>query len=353
MTIELPDGRSASNDVLEALRLRAVHARQLGYAVGDIAAILGVREETVSRWCSRYDRGGQQALPGDRTGRPIGSGRRLTGDQERAIQQAIETQIPQKLGIASALWTRQAVRELIEQQVGIRLPIRTVGEYLRRWGLTPQKPVRKAYKQDPEAVAEWLEKTYPEIERRAAKEGGEIHWGDETGVRSTCQHSRGYARPGGTPELTVPGSRFSVNMISTITNQGQVRWMIYTGKMNSALFIVFLTRLIAGVTKKVFLIVDHLSVHESAAVERWLADKTDRIEGFYLPKYAPERNPDEYLNCDVKANINTDGLPKDREELRGKLHRFMQRLAKLPARVASYFRHKYITYAAVPEPGLT
>ncbi len=199
------------------------------------------------------------------------------------------------MGIASALWTRQAVRELISQQFGLRLPIRTVGEYLRRWGFTPQNPVRKAYKQDPEAVAEWLEKTYPAIEQRAAEEGGEIHWGDETGVRSTCQHSRGYARPGETPA----GSRFSVNMISTLTNTGKVRWMIYTGKMNAALFIVFLTRLIAGASKKIFLIVDHLSVHEAAAVREWLVDKTDRIEVFYLPKYAPERNPDEYLNCDV------------------------------------------------------
>jgi transposase len=349
MAIKLPDGRCESNDVLDALRLRAVHARELGYAVVDIAAILGVREETVSRWCSRYDRGGREALPGDRTGRPIGSGRRLDSEQEQGIRQAIETKSPQELTIPSALWTRQAVRELIRQQVGIRLPIRTVGESLRRWGYTPQKPVRKAYKQDPKAVAEWLEETYPEIEKRAAKEGGEVHWGDETGVRSTCQHSRGYARPGETPELIVPGSRFSVNMIATVTNQGQVRWMIYTGRMNAALFIVFLTRLIAGATKKVFLIVDHLSVHEAAAVERWLADKSDRIEVFYLPKYAPERNPEEYLNCDVKANINTDGLPKDREELQGKLRRFMQRLAKLPTRVASYFEHKYIEYAAVPE----
>lgn len=350
MALALPDGRRESNEVLEALRVRAVHARELGYALVDIALILGVREETVSRWCSRFEHGGPEALPGDRTGRPIGSGRRLTSEQEQDIQQAIETQTPQDLEIPSALWTRQAVQELIKRRIGIRLPIRTVGEYLRRWGFTPQKPVRKAYKQDPKAVAEWLEKTYPEIERRAAQEGGAIHWADETGVRSTCQHSRGYARPGQTPELTVPGSRFSVNMISSITNQGKVRWMIYTGTMNAALFIVFLTRLIAGATKKVFLIVDHLSVHEAAAVDQWLADKKDRIEVFYLPKYAPERNPDEYLNCDVKANINTDGLPKDREELRGKLHRFMRKLAKLPARIASYFENKYIQYAAAPEP---
>src|SRR5437588_13133820 len=111
MAIELPDGRSESNDVLDALRLRAVHARELGYSVGDIAAILGVREETVSRWCSKYDKGGQEALPGDRTGRPIGSGRRLTREQEQSLQQLIETKSPQDLGIASALWTRQAVEE--------------------------------------------------------------------------------------------------------------------------------------------------------------------------------------------------------------------------------------------------
>jgi transposase len=350
MSIELPDGRSEPEAVLEALRQRAVHARELGYAGVDIAAILGVREETVSRWCTKYEEGGQEALPGARTGRPVGTGRLLTEQQEDRVIELIDTKSPSDLGIASALWTRAAVTDLIEQITGKRLPIRTVGEYLNRWGYTPQKPVRKAYKQDPEEVAEWLEKEYPEIEKRAAEEDAEIHWGDETGVRSTCQHSRGYARPQDTPEVKLPGSRFSVNMISTITNQGKVRWMIYDGKMNAVVFILFLTRLIAGASKKVFLIVDNLSVHDAKAVEEWLADKKDKIEVFYLPKYSPECNPDEYLNCDIKGNINTDGMPKDREELKGKLHRFMQKLAKLPERVASYFKHKCIQYAAAPDP---
>src|SRR6059058_2949439 len=177
MAIDLPDGRREPNEVLDALRSRAIHARELGYAVVDIAAILGVRQETVSRWCSKYEEGGREALPGDRTGRPIGSGRLLDSEQEQGIRQAIESKSPQELEIASALWTRQAVRELIRKQVGIRLPIRTVGEYLRRWGYTPQKPVRKAYKQDPKAVAEWLEKTYPEIEKRAAKSIGGMRRG--------------------------------------------------------------------------------------------------------------------------------------------------------------------------------
>src|SRR4051812_24148414 len=162
MAIELPDGRSESNDVLEALRLRAVHARELGYSVVDIAAILGVREETVSRWCVKFEQGGEEALPGDRTGRPVGAGRLLEPQQEQAIQELIDKKMPQDLNIPSALWTRQAVQELIHQQTGQRLPIRTVGEYLNRWGYTPQKPVRKAYKQKPEEVAEWLDKTYPE-----------------------------------------------------------------------------------------------------------------------------------------------------------------------------------------------
>src|SRR4051812_16022947 len=207
MAVELPDGRTESNEVLEALRLRAVAAREKGYPVVDIAAILGVREETVSRWCVKYEQGGQQALPGDRTGRPVGSGRHLDSHQEAAIQRLSDEKTPQELGIPSALWTRAAVRELIKQQAGQDMPIRTVGEYLNRWGYTPQKPVKKSYKQDPKEVQEWLDTKYPEIERRAAQEGGEIHWADETGVRSTCQHGRGYARPQDTPELKLPGNR--------------------------------------------------------------------------------------------------------------------------------------------------
>jgi transposase len=350
MSIELPDSRSEPDVVLEALRMRALHARQLGYAAVDVAAILGVCEETVSRWSAKYEQGGQEALPGKRTGRPVGSGRLLSEQEEDRVIELIDSKLPQDLGIASALWTRAAVRDLIEQITGQRLPIRTVGEYLNRWGYTPQKPVRKAYKQDPAEVAEWLEKTYPDIEKRAAEEGAEIHWGDECGVRSTCQHGRGYARPQDTPELKVPGSRFSVNMISALTNLGKIQWMIYSGRMNAALFIVFLTQLITGATKKVFLIVDHLSVHEAAAVHEWLKDKKDKIEVFFLPKYSPERNPDEYFNCDLKGNINTDGLPKDRQELTSKLERFMDKLSKLPARIASYFRHKFIQYAAAPLP---
>lgn len=196
----MPDGRCESNEVLDALRWRPAHARELGYAVADIAAILGVREETAPRRCSGYERGGQEALPGDRTGRPVGSGRWINAEQEQVIQQAIETEAPERLQIASALRTRPAVRDLIHQQLGLPLPIRTVGACLRRWGYTPQKPLREAYEQDPQAVAEWLQTTYPAIEKRAAKEGGEIHGGTRPGS----------VRPAGTAgAMPGPGTRRS------------------------------------------------------------------------------------------------------------------------------------------------
>jgi transposase len=350
MALPIQDSRRESDDVLEALRHRAIRALQLGYQGVDVATILGVARETVSRWWSAFQSEGAEALPGPRTGRPVGTGRWLDEEQAAHIQDLLDNNTPEKLEIPSALWTRRAVRELIKKETGLDLPIRTVGEYLLRWGYTPQKPFRKSRKQVPEKVQEWLEKTYPAIVKQAADEGGEIQWGDEMGVRSTCHSGRGYARAGKTPELPVGGTRFSVNMISTITNQGKVQWMTYQGTMNGALFIAFLTQLLKDASKKVFLIVDNLSVHVSKEVEQWLADKKERIELFTLPKYAPERNPDEYLNCDVKGNINSDGLPNSREELHSKLETFMNNLAGLPKRIISYFKHKFIAYAAAPQP---
>src|SRR5205807_340078 len=201
----LVDTRSLSDEVREALRLRAVAAREAGFANDTVAAILGVRPESVSRWFAAYQRGGAEALPGDRTGRPPGSGRLLNPDQELLIQVALMQSSPADFGIASGLWTRQAVRQLIQQQCGLRLPIRTVGEYLRRWGLTPQRPVRHASRQDPEEIRRWLEEEYPKLAAQAKVEGAEIHWGDEMGVRPEATQQRGYAPRNEPPEQAVPG----------------------------------------------------------------------------------------------------------------------------------------------------
>jgi transposase len=346
MPIELPDTRTLPDAVQEALRVRAVRAREMGFAFEAVCCILGVARESVSRWWSAYQEGGLAGLAGKRIGRPQGSGRLLTEEQEDQIIETLVEETPEKLGIPSALWTRAAIRELIRQRGGPQLAERTVGDYLARWGFTPQKPVRKSYRQDDEAVQRWLEETYPKIEARARAEGAEIHWADETGIRSGTFVGRGYAVPGYPPELMVPGQRFAVNMISSVTNQGHVRWMLYTGKMTGVLFVEFLSRLIKRSPCKVFLIVDNLSLHEAGVVKAWLAGHVKDIEMFTLPKYSPELNPDEYLNGDLKQELNKDGLPKDRKMLHDKVKRVMSMLSKLPERIAGYFQHPKIAYAA-------
>jgi transposase len=345
MAITLIDTRSLSDEVREALRLRAVAAREAGFPNDTVAAILGVRPESVSRWFTAYRHGGAEALPGDRTGRPLGSGRRLDPEQERDIQVALFQSSPADFGIASGLWTRQAVRQLIQQRCGERLPIRTVGEYLRRWGLTPQRPLRHASRQDAEEVRHWLEQEYPELAERAKAEGAEIHWGDETGVDPDAGQQRGYAPPNEPPEKAVPGKRFRVNMISTITNEGKLRFMLYDGNMTGALFVVFLTRLVARATRKIILIVDRLKVHGSEEVQRWLYEHSAQLELVLLPGYAPERNPDEYLNNELKGGVNAEGPPQDPKELEGKMRRFMQRLGKLPEHIRALFQHPKVAYA--------
>jgi transposase len=345
MAVPLLDTRSLSDEVRAALRLRAVAAREAGFATDTIAAILGVRPESVSRWFAAYQRGGTEALPGDRTGRPVGSGRLLSEAQQARLEAVIVASTPAEQGIASGLWTRQAVRPLVLQEFGLRLPIRTVGDYLRRWGLTPQRPTRHACRQNPEEVRHWLEEEYPAVAARAKAEGAEIHWGDETGAQPEATRQRGYAPRNEPPEQPVSGQRFRVNMISTITNEGKLRFMLYDGKMTGALFVVFLTRLLAGASRKIFLIVDRLKVHESQEVQVWLYAHRDRLEVVGLPRYTPERNPDEYLNNDVKGNLNADGPAADRQELTGKMRSFMHRLGKLPAHIKAYFEHPQVAYA--------
>ena len=346
MAISLPDARQLSDEVLEALRLRALHGCELGFTEADVADLLGVSHETVSRWWTAYTDGGLGAIPGDRTGRPIGSRRTLSDEQARRIQDRIDHQSPEELGIPAALWSRKAVRDLIRKECGIDLPVRTVGEYLKRWGYTAKVPRRHAKDQNPEEVRKWLEETYPAIEQRAAREGAEIHWCDETGAAADQQPRRGYAREGQPARIDVPDSHIRMNMISTISNEGSVHFMTYKETMTAALFITFLERLLSETTRKVFLIVDRLKAHEAKKVEAWTADHRDRIELFFLPRYAPERNPDEYLNNDLKGGINATGLPDGNEQLRSRILRFMIKLLHLPQHVRSYFQHPCVQYAA-------
>jgi transposase len=348
MAVVLPDARELPDIVLECLRWRAVHACEQGYTEASVADILGVNRETVSRWWSAYCQGGVAAVPGERTGRPIGSGRLLSEEQAAHLQHLIDDHCPHDWGIASPLWTRRAVRDLIRKEYGIAMPLRTVGAYLRRWGYSPKKPRRKARHQDPEEVREWLENIYPAIVEAAEHEGGEIQWCDEKGVGANDYPGRGYAKVGRTPELTVASNPSRMNQIATISNEGKVRFMTYKATMTAALFVEFLSRLIQGASRKIFLIVDRLPAHEANLVEAWLRGREDRIEMFYLPAGTPELNPVEYLNNDEKSEVNAAKLPENEHELRSHMQRFLHHLAHLPDHVLSYFQHRCINYVIEP-----
>ena len=212
--------------------------------------------------------------------------------------------MPYQLKLSFALWTRRAIQTFIKEQNKIKLPIRSVGNYLERWGFTPQKPLKRAYEQSPKLVPSWVDHEYPAIERRAKAEKAEIQWSDETGICNESNYGRSFSPKGVTPVIRRTASRFSTSMVSSISNQGKVRFMCYEGAMNSQTFISFLKRLIKDSPKKIFLIVDNLKVHHSVPVIKWLKKHVDEIELFYLPAYAPERNPDEYLNRDLKQQVS-------------------------------------------------
>ena len=340
------DARRLSQGTQAELRRRAVRMRKSGKSRGEVAVALGVHVKTLTRWTGAHKQRGAAVFAPGKRGRRIGEQRDLSPEQEKVIQKMIVEKSPDQLNLAFALWTRRAVCELIEREFGIRMPVRTCGEYLRRWGFTPQKPARRAYEQNPKEVRRWMEEIYPGIAAQAKAQKAEIHWGDETGVRSDCQHGRCYAPKGQTPVIRLTARRFSVNMISTVTNQGKVRWMIYRDTLTSQVFIRFLERLIKDAGRKVLLIVDNLKVHHSHSVKEWLLKHKDQIELFYLPSYSPERNPDEYLNGDLKAALGNKRPPRDRQQLETNLKSHMHRLSKSPNHVGSYFQNQYVRYAA-------
>jgi transposase len=345
MAISLPDARQLTDDVLQALRLRALRGCERGFTEADVADRLGVSRETVSRWWTAYASGGPAALPGERTGRPVGSGRSLSDEHARHIQRLIDDHSPEDLGIAAAVWTRKAVRDLIGKEYAIDMPVRTVGESLKRWGSTAKVPRRRAKDQDPEEVREWLEDTDPAIEERAAREGAEIHWCDETGAAADEEPRRGSARTRHPAAMEGPDPHIRMNQIATISNEGEVPFLTDKETMTAALFLRFLEQFLAETGRKVFLIVDRLRAHEAKAVEDWSAAHRDRIELFDRPRYAPERNPDEYRNNDLKGAISAAGLPNSREELRSRIEQFMSRLLHLPEHVRNYFEHQCVQYA--------
>lgn len=339
------DARRLSQKEQGLLRQRAVKMVIAGRKKVEIAEILGVSNDTVGRWHERYEKEGNKAFEAKKRGNP--AKRVLSTRQEVWIRQKIIDKEPQQLKLPFALWTREAIVALIQQKYGLKLPLRTLTDYLKRWGFTPQKPTRQAIEQKPEAVKVWLEEAYPAIEAKAKAENGIIYWEDEMGLRSDHQAGRSFSPKGKTPVVKVSGNRFRCNMISALTNRGQLAFSIFEGSFVAPVFLNFMQRLIQHTKgRKVFLIADGHPVHRAKAVKDWLEKRASEIELFYLPAYSPDRNPDELLNQELKATVYKTGRPKNKADLKRKLKARLHSIQKQPHKIQAYFQKASVRYAA-------
>ncbi len=293
------------------------------------------------------ERQGRRALKARRRGRPPVS--RLAPHEAATTVRYIVSGCPEQLLLPFALWTREAVQELLLRKFDLQVSVWTVGRYLRAWGLTPQKPVRRAYEQNPVAVRKWLAEEYPAIRAQARQFKAQIHWLDEMGLRSDHQAGRSYGRRGQTPVVFGTGQRFRCNMISAITNRGRLAFMIFRQRFTTRVFLNFLGRLLRLTRKtrrKIFLIVDGHPVHKARSVRRWLTEHAQQIRIFCLPSYSPELNPDELLNQDVKTNALGRVRPVNVQEMMGNLRSYLRITQARPKLVKRYFRERHVEYAA-------
>lgn len=344
--MERRDFRSIGRAAQEELRRRALVLIEQGMSQTEAARVVGVQRQTVNIWHKRYrERGEESVLDGRRVSPRRGKGV-LTAEEAQKVQRWIADKMPDQLKLPFALWTARAVLELIERRFGKRLGLSTVQLYLERWGLSPQKPLARARERSPAAISAWLERDYPLIARRAKTERAAIYWGDETGISNQDQIGRSWAPKGQTPVVARTAKRITQSLISAVSNRGLMRFMLYDVALNAERFIAFLRRLTKDAAQKVFLIVDNLRVHHAKRVKAWLASHLHEIELFYLPAYAPDHNPDEYLNNDLKQKLRQKPQPASKEDLIKNTRTLLRAIQRSPARVQAYFRPDAVQYAA-------
>jgi transposase len=341
------DFRSIGRAAQEELRRRALFLiEQQGLSQGEAAQLVGVHRQTVNTWVKRYRQQGEEGvLDGRRVSPRRGKGI-LSTDEAQQIRQWIVERTPDQLGLPFGLWTSRAVRELIGQRLTKRLGLTAIQLYLQRWGMTPQKPLVRARQRQPAAIAAWLATTYPAIARRAKAGRAVIYWSDETGISNQDQIGRSYAPKGQTPVVSRSAKRIARSMISAVSNRGLMRFMLYEGALNADRFIAFLRRLIRDVGQKVFLIVDNLKVHKAHKVQAWVKSHAHEIELFYLPSYAPDHNPTEYLNNDLKQQLRQQPQAGSAQELIERTRSVLRAIQRSPDRLRTYFRPEPVRYAA-------
>jgi transposase len=344
--MKMRDARTIEAAELYDRRKQAVMLYKKHVRINKIALIVGVHRVTVGLWIKTWKKGVVGALKVLKSGRPVGKGRKLSLEEEKEVKKCLIDKCPDQLKLPFALWTRSAVQMLIKELYGIKMPVRTIGDYLNRWGFTPQKPIRRAYERNEKTVREWKIEKYPLLVKKAKIEKAEIHWGDETGIRSDDINARGYAPIGKAPVQRVKGTPEKVNMISSVSNQGQMRFMFYREMMNADLLIKFLKRLIRSVGRKVILILDNLRVHHSKVLKAWLEANKNLIEVFYLPSYSPDLNPDEFMNSDLKSHLNKQPDARAKGKLEKNAFAHMKSVQKRPQHIKNLFQAESVRYAS-------
>ena len=336
------DGRKLKHAVLEAIRIRAVRQVEQGESPETVIKALGMNRRTIYKWIARYREGGTEALKATPlAGRPL----KLNGAKLQSIFRIIVTKNPLQLRFPFALWTREMVQELIERKYGIKLSVVSVGRLLKKLGLSCQKPLMRAFQQDPVIVQQWLEEDYPKIKQLARLQKAEIYFEDEAGVRSDHHAGTTWGIKGRTPVVRTTGARFSVNMISAITSRGAMRFMTYAGKMKAPVFCEFLKRLVHNAPAKIFLILDGHPVHRSLRVKKFVQATKGKLRLFFLPPYSPELNPDELVWNNVKGKIGRSSI-KGPDDFQEKVRSHLKSLQRTPEKICGFLKEPNLRYAA-------
>ena len=328
------------------LRKSIIRLLKAGKKAAEVAEIMDVSVRHVYYTKSSYAQGGIASIKPKTRGRRQGDKRTLTPDQEKEIQGIIVDKTPEQLRFKECMWTRSNISVMILEKYKIHIPLSTLGYYLARWGFSVQRPVKRAYQQDEQKIQVWLENEFPGISERAKAEDAEIFFGDETGLQNEATCLRGYAPKGKTPIVYTESKRMKINMLSAVSKRGKLRFILYRDNMNADKLIDFMRRLTYDFEKKVFLILDNLRVHHAKKVTVWLDKNKERIEVFYLPPYAPEYNPDELLNSDLKRGVSKLSSPRSDKELEHNVRSHLKKVQMHPEKISSFFAAPYTRYAA-------
>jgi len=337
------DGRKLKHEVLTELRKRAVARVQSGESPEMVIRTMGFSRACIYNWLAMYRAGGWDALDArKRGGRP----RKVKGRMIAWIYRVVVGKDPRQYKFPFALWTRNAIATVIYQKYRIRLSTNSVGRLLAQLGITPQKPLWRAYQQDPERVRTWVDEEYPSIAREAKRLRAEIWFGDESGLRSDYHAGTTWGRKGQTPVVRSTGARYRLNMLSAVNRRGRMRFMLEERGLNADVVCRFLDRLMAGSSKPVFLIWDGHPMHKSRKVAETVRRYKEKLRVYVLPGYSPELNPDEHVWRDVKSHrLGRAGIFTF-ADMKSKALGALRHLARRPDKIRSFFHSKSTLYAA-------